>query len=229
MLGGQSAAFARAVGPHPPRRGPPSLAMRRNRSIRSRRGIDLDDPLWRRCRGSARGQWKSPRAAYHGTPLRRRAGNRLPAPSTNSPSGNSPIEAAKLICARAGSPASPRLVEHDADEAQHQQRREPEGYAAEHVHRRDGMADRCWFGCARPVRQYSQLPPNRCAERRADRAYRGQGGSSAAMFVGGHHCPWRGRLGARCRRRCRSPSQRRSRSSAQVLAAKPRRSDRRVP
>ena len=86
-------------------------------------------------------------------------------------------------------PARPhplRLVEHDADKAQHQQRREAERYAAEHVHRRDGMTDRCWFGCAAQSGNIRNYPANRCAEHRADRAYRGQGGSSAAMFVGGH-------------------------------------------
>src|SRR6266702_8453231 len=79
-----------------------------------------------------------------------------------------------------------RLVERDADKAEHQQHGEPEWYAAEHLNRGDGIADRSRFGRIAEPGDVRHHPGNRCAERSADRAYRGQGGRGTAVFVGGY-------------------------------------------
>jgi len=78
------------------------------------------------------------------------------------------------------------LAERDADKAEHQERGEPERYAAEHIHRGDGVADRPRFGGVAEPGNVRNHPGNRGAERGANRAYRGQGGGGAAMFEGGH-------------------------------------------
>src|SRR6516165_8731074 len=68
-----------------------------------------------------------------------------------------------------------RRAQSDADKAQHQQCGEPEWYAAEYIHRGDGMADRLRFSSVAESGNVRHYAGNRRAERGADRAYRGQG------------------------------------------------------
>src|SRR4051794_37564032 len=74
------------------------------------------------------------------------------------------------------------LAQGDADKAEHQQRGERERYAAEHIHRSDGMADRPRLGCLAKAGGVRHHAGDRRAERGADRAHRGQGGGGAAML-----------------------------------------------
>src|SRR5215469_604590 len=79
-----------------------------------------------------------------------------------------------------------RSPKDNADKAEHQQCGEPERYAAEHIHRGNGVADRPRFGGTSEPGHVRHHPGDRCSERGADRAYRGQGGRRAAMFGGIH-------------------------------------------
>ena len=107
------------------RRGPRfPLAMRPpTRRLRQRRSSRSMPPVWSSRLLQATGPSLEHNFAVFQQPA---SGSECFQYVLGSPSGHSPNEAAKLICARAGSPAALRLAEHDVDKPEHQQRREPE-------------------------------------------------------------------------------------------------------
>ena len=80
--------------------------------------------------------------------------------------------------------AAPTLAKNDMDKAEHQERGEPERYAAEHIDGGNGVAYRSRFGSLAEPGNIRHDPGDRSTERGTDRAHRGQGGGGTAIFVG---------------------------------------------
>jgi hypothetical protein len=106
-----------------------------------------------------------------------------------------------------------RLAEHDVHKAEQQQRRESEWYAAEYIHRSNGIADRPWFYRAAESGNIGHDPRNRRAAPNAVPIARTEVKVDAVLrYSSAATLSIAGRRGARCRRQYRFPSQMRSKS-----------------